>query len=219
MVPVSWRLLLEGLSRVQKLVHLASRKVDDDADRIRVDILRVMRRAYEDELTIQAARVGCPGRRGQLTNGPILSRLNDTARTWANGIVNTYNRDLAAAIILIRAKAPRANRHVYAKRLRDWDEGRAKWKNAQIETHAEQTARSQAQQDFFQHNGHEGYAILRPKEAVCPVCLALVKRGKVPIAEAFHNPGPWHVNCPHRWVTFPGQWDEKSCPLLWMGGD
>ena len=213
-----WQSLVDGFSPVMKLVHLAMRMTEDDVQRFRGEWLRQRRQAYEDELTLQAGRVGCPGRRGRLTEGESLSQLNDAALRDAQSVVNTYNYDLAVAIMHIRAEMPTANRHVYARRLADWDEKRAAWKDQQITEHNTGEARALAQQDFYRFNSAFGYAVLRPEEAVCPVCIGWVARGEVPLHEAQNEPPPYHVGCPHYWRTYPDRVAPSECPNLWMGG-
>jgi len=212
-----WHGVAEGMTNVQKLVHLAMRQDDFDVDRIRVELLGMRRKAYEDELTIQARRVGCSGRSGRLENGPILSELNGMCAEEAVGIVNTYNYDLAGAVLNIFAETPTANRYVYAKRLQAWEEKRSSWKASQIAEYSEGTARSKAQSDFYELNNIGGVAELMPKSAVCPVCIGWVERGEVPLREAENNPPPYHPNCPHLWSTDPDRVAREDCPLLWMG--
>ena len=65
-MPRDWQSVVGGMTEVQKLVHLAMRRDAVDEDGIRADLLKVRRRAYESELTIQARRVGCEGRSGHL---------------------------------------------------------------------------------------------------------------------------------------------------------
>ena len=212
-----WQPLVDQLSDVGKLVHLAARKEPLDVDRVRSELLRERRRYYEAELTAQAARVGCPGRSGNLKNAERLAILDELSRIDAVSIVNTYNYDLAVAIRYIRAQVPTANRYVYAKRLGDWGKNRDAWKNAQIAQYTENTARSMAQQDFYLFNANFGTAELVPKTAVCPVCRGWVARGEVPLRTAMNHPGPFHVNCPHLWETHPERVAREDCPMLWMG--
>lgn len=216
-MPRNWEAVTGGLTDVQKLVHLAMRGTFLDEDRIRGQLTKARRRFYEQELTIQARRVGCPRRSGMLTAGPALSELNDMSITDAASIVNTYNYDLAVAILAIASEVPTANRHVYAHRLQGWEANRLKWKAQQINQYSEGTARAKAQADFVQMNRIEGYAILEPKAAVCPVCQGWIARGRVPMETAMRNPPPYHPNCPHQWSTRPDQASDEECRLLWMG--
>ena len=212
-----WQPLVDQLSDVGKLVHLAARKEPLDVDRVRSELLRERRRYYEAELTAQAARVGCPGRSGNLSNGAILSELNQKSMEDATSIVNTYNYDLAVAIRYIRAETPTANRFTYAKRLGEWETRRGAWKNDQIALYTETSARAKAQADFYQYHANFGTAELVPKTAVCPVCRGWVARGEVPLRTAMNHPGPFHVGCPHTWETHPERVAREDCPMLWMG--
>jgi len=205
------------MSNVQRLVHLAARWDIVDEENWRGDILRKMRTAYDEELTIQANRAGCPGRRGQLRNGPLLSALNDTAQQHAASVVNTYNYDLALMILNVGRETPRANRFTYAKRYREWSAARSSWKNPQINLMSMTWARTKAQQDFVDQNGRMGSAQLWPRTAVCPICQGWIARGTVPMAVALNNPPPYHVNCPHTWALQSGKIARDQCPDLWMG--
>lgn len=213
-----WRAALAGMTRVQLLVHLAKRYDQVEQDQIKGSLLPAMRAFYEDELNIQAAKVGCPGRRGHVSNGQILSQINSVAEAHATTITATYNYDLAYAIKAIGAEVPTANRHVYAHRLITWETNRASWKNDQIALMTEGVIRAMALQDFYRHNGAGlGTAMLMPRTAVCPICQGWINRGWVPLAEAIRHPPPYHVNCPHFWFTRPQKISRDQCPTLWMG--
>lgn len=212
-----WQGRVDDLPNVGKLVHLAMRMTEDDVTRMTGELTKQRRLVYEDEITIQAERVGCGGRRGRLTTGPSLSALREQSQKDATSIVNTYNYDLAMAVEHIRSQVPTANRHVYAKRLQEWEQTRAAWKKGQIEQFTTGTARALAQQDFYRFNNLEGYANLEPTEAVCPVCIGWVKKGDVDLREAQNHPPPYHVNCPHIWATYPGKVPKRECPNLWVG--
>lgn len=216
-MPRDWRAEVDELSDVQRLVHLAMRYDPTDEERIYSELLRTRRQAYESELTMQAARVGCAGRRGALGNNPSLKALSDASKQDAQSIANTYNYDLAKAIKRIGEEVPTANRHVYASRLSAWDKERAGWKREDIAQYTESSARAQAQQDFYSFNAIHGVAVLVPTSAVCPVCQGWIKRGEVPLREAQNHPPPYHVKCPHYWQTIPNQVAKEECPLLWMG--
>ena len=216
-MPRNWQAMVDDLSDVGKLVHLAMRQDPYSIARVKNELLRDRRRYYEAELTDQARRVGCPGQVGRLTNENILSELNLESARDAASIVNTYNADLASAIRYIRAETPTANRYVYAKRLGAWEQKRASWKNTQIAQYTEGSARSKAQQDFYQYNDNFGIAELVPKRAVCPICQGWVDRGEVPLRIAKNNPPPYHPNCPHNWSIRPERTPPDQCRYLWMG--
>jgi hypothetical protein len=99
----------ERLTRVQKLVHLAVRADSVYVDSVRSELARARRRAYNDELSIQARRAGC-NRQG---NGSP-AELDRLSTEDAEAFANQYNTDLAAEIIRIRADSP------------EWTEGTAR---------------------------------------------------------------------------------------------
>jgi hypothetical protein len=223
-----WRGLVAGMTNVQKLVHSALQLDPFDEESIRTELLQMRREAYEAELNDQARRVGCPGRSAHLRNGPILGRLDDDSREDAASIVNTYNYDLAVAILAVDADAPAAGRNVYARRLRDWEAKRNAWKGPLVEQYTRGSARGEAQRDFHRLNERiaggglaayalPGWAELQPKSAVCPICIGWVARGRVPLEVAMDNPANWHPNCPHWWDVHPRVFSADECALLWMG--
>lgn len=215
-MPRDWRAAIGGFSRVMKLVHLAARYDQVVEAEYQTFILREARKAYENELTIQASRMGC-ARQGRLTNPDILSTMREEAKADAASIVNTYNYDLAVGIAAIRQANPRSNRHVYAFRLRKWHDARERWKHVQISLMTENKARRRAQQDFVMRNRAEGFAILRPTTAVCPVCQGWINRGRVPLKVAMKNPAPYHVGCPHIWEIESTVASRRKCEDLWLG--
>jgi len=216
-MPREWQPVVDGMSKVMKMVHLAIRRDTFDVEETRVELLRQRRAAYNDELTRQAAAVGCPGRRGILTNNSILSELNEMCQKDAESIANTFNYDVAGAIVAIRSDVPTANRHTYAARLRKWNVNRSDWKVPQITEYTDSSARSMAQRDFYRYNDAEGVAVLHPRSGVCPVCIGWIARKEVPLAVATANPPPYHPSCPHYFVTYPNVVAKSECPNLWMG--
>jgi len=212
-----WQGRVDDLSKVGKLVHLAARMDSVDLESIRAELLVLRVAAYEDEISIQAGRVGC-GKAGALTNGSIISLLNDECIQDAQSIVATFNYDLAREIEAIRDETPRANRRTYASRLRDWNTERATKKNPQIAQYTEGTARAQAQADFYAFNDNLGVAVLEPTDAVCPVCQGWIERGEVPISVATEDPPPYHVGCPHYFEIYADKVAKEDCLDLWVGG-
>lgn len=213
-----WRTVVQddAFSNVMRLVHLSVRYDKIQQDAIRAELTTARQRAYNDELSIQARRAGCT-RSGELSGGASLKALNQMSKEDAVSIANTYNSDLAQAIIGIREETPTANRNVYATQLREWETNRAEGKAPQIAQWAEVTARSKAQQDFYKNNTIDGVAELQPEVAVCPVCAGFIARGSVPMKVAQHSPPPFHLRCPHYWQTYPEKVNRQDCNEIWMG--
>lgn len=219
---LNWREVLEGgiSSRVMRLVHLAARMDETDEAAIAGEIFREKRDAYEDQLTIEAANVGCAGRVGR-TPPDVMSEMRAESDMEAKSIINTYNYDLAHAIRHIRQEVPTANRHVYAYRLRKWEEERTVWKSRQIALWNTTKWVDRATRDFYENNKHlllEGYAIVQPQQfAVCDVCKSWVNRGRVTMEEAKRMSWPAHLNCPHHWVYHYDRRKKVDCDELWVG--
>ena len=208
---------LEGLTNVQRLVHLAMRKDVVDEDDLKTALTKQRRRAYEDEISIQLERLGCK-KSGRLSGGPALSELSDLSRVDAQSIVSTYNDDLAKEIARIGAANPRANRNTYAKALKVWDEGRATSKGKQIAQYTDSTARRVANKDFFALNDVAGVATIAPSTAKCPVCAGWIARGELPLQEIVANSPPYHPNCNHYLVVLPSKKVSlQGCEELWSG--
>jgi hypothetical protein len=217
--PRNWQAVVDEMSNVRKMVHLAARKDMLDVDHIRTVLVREGRKEYEAELGNLALQMGCPGRSGQLTNGPILSDLAEIFQAHAASIANTYNYDLARQINNLYEQNHRGNRHYYAAHLRGWDAIRKELKDPQIDMMTAGVAIAKAQEHFFQMNGDLlAIAVLEPTTAVCPVCQGWIERGEVPAWEAVSSPPPYHVNCPHTWrFKRADKLPTEQCELLWMG--
>lgn len=212
-----WQAVVDNMTKVQKMVHLAKRYAIDEIATIKAMLLRMYRRAYEAELTIQARHVGCD-KQGSLTNENILADLDTQARDASEDIANTYNYDLALAIGKISSENRYANRHYYAKHLRAWEQARNTWKIPQVQRHEANSARSTAMGVFYERNQPLlGIAELWPKRAVCPVCQGWINRGVVVLRIALHSPPPYHVGCPHLWHTRPNKIARELCKDLWVG--
>jgi hypothetical protein len=212
---------LSDLSLVERLVYRALRLGLARQIAIRYTLFNIRRRAYLDELQIQARRVGCPNRRARLSLA-AAQVLDRASQTDALNIVNTYNADLQRAIQSYGRRNPNARMRHYLSFLRAWTEARLSWKIRQIQAVAGNSARSLAFSEFYTNNSWiGGVAIMMPLTAVCPVCQGWLDRivtyGPVPIAIAVANSPPYHTNCPHYWISYPNRAPTGQCSRLWMG--
>lgn len=204
------------LSPIGKLIHLAWRYDQVKESEIATVLFKMMRQNYEDELTRQAAAVGCT-RKGLLGEGQALSDLRRTANENAASITRTYNFDLARAIARIREENPRANRTYYTKRLYEWETARASWKDKQIGLMTVSTSRQAAQSAFGANNILEGRAIAVPRRAAEPECRQIVAMGEVSFEFADNNPFPLHINCIHSYERKYKKIPKSQCADLWLG--
>jgi len=168
-----WEPIVESdeFSNVMRMVHLAMRMDSYDESRISNQVLTEKRDAYVEQLTAMAKAAGC-SKTGSLRPGIVQKEMVAESDTDADSIVNTYNYDLANAIKAIRAAVPSANRHVYAKRLQEWDTERSKWKSLQISLWDTGKWSARAFAEFMDKNAEllRGTVELLPKgSAVCDI--------------------------------------------------
>ncbi len=216
-----WEPIVAEFTRVMKLVHLAMRMDDFDERKIQNQVLVEKRGAYVDQLTALAKSVGC-SRKGSLRPGIVQKEMVAESEADAASIVNTYNYDLAHAIQSIKSATVTANRHVYAKRLLEWDTERAKWKSLQISLWDTGKWSARALAEFMVKNADliRGYARLMPKPAAEEVCEGWVKRGWMRITDRLVSviaEWPPHLNCPHFWEFQLGKVKPDDCARLWVG--
>lgn len=200
------------------LVHLAMRMDQVDEQAIATEVLKEKRQAYEDELTVQAANVGCD-RQGTMDN-KTLTQAYKQSQDEGKGIVNTYNYDLANAIDAIHDKIPTANRTTYAKYLGQWHSARSQWKDPQISLHNRMEWRSKAIIDFTRMNNIQGYAKLVPSShASCDICRMWIRKGKVKLEAVKRVIEEWppHLSCIHSWEIYP--LGDLRCEDLWVGSE
>lgn len=210
-----WQPVVDDLTDVGKLVHLAVRRTSDDIEKISKALFDIRRREYDQAVSDFLVQVGCK-EIGQLGEGRELSDLNDLGKEEAKGIANTFNFDLAVAIKNIRQEIPTANRHVYVNRLRGWNRERKEFKSQQIVMHTAMTTRQQAMVNFSENNGLRPQTELIPKVAAEVICQGWINRGKVAFRVANNNPSPFHIGCIHWWqpVSFG---KVGNCEDLWVG--
>lgn len=225
-MPRNWQEVVqnEEFTPVQRLVHLAMRADAQQQSSIQASLLEVEKSSFETALTEMAKASGCTDRKGLLTDEGVLEQLNASSTEDSRSVVNTYNFDLATAIIGIRSMTPRANRFTYAKRLKEWDKNRSDWKSRQISMNSTLKARALAQAEFMSRNPDlDGFAILEgPNPAQEAICQGFLNRGRVPIQVALENPSPFHTGCPHTWrfvFTRLGRKAQKDarCENMWLG--
>lgn len=210
--------LIAKLSPVQRIVYDWAHEGESQSAIRSDELQRIRIVAFNSEIGNQNYAVGCFARGGYLTNPDIITSLKRDSDKDAAGIVNTFNYDLAAAIIRIGEEHPKLSRYKYGDYLIDWRRQRDAVKGPQIAQYTESDARAKAQTEFYRRNWQLiGTARLEPTSAVCPVCQSWVARGEVPMAVAINNPPPYHLRCPHFWVTNPKKVLPGGCAKLWNG--
>ena len=207
----------DDYTQVMLLVYSYFSMDEADAKRIGDEIAAQKQQAYEAELTKLAAQAGCP--KTGAADVYTIDSIRDQSADEAAGIVNTYNFDLANAIISIHNDNPRANRNTYLKALTAWNNQRAVWKYVQIALHNKGEWQAQAQLDFTTYNDLSGWAELLPKKAAEPVCQNIALRKRIPMREAQDLMASWppHINCPHYFEVHTGE--IADCEDMWLGAN
>lgn len=218
----NWRPLVDQMTDVQRKVHLAARGVEDDEKVWRARIFADVRGEYEHTIREEVKALGCldPGR-VVLQNGPELKALATRAQQSAKSIVNTYNYDLARAILAIGAQTPRANRYTYFARLDTWEKARAERKDQQITDVEVGWAINRAKESFHANNAILARAEVWPYPTVCPVCAEYVAGNPYSSMDELYRRCelPAHVGCPHHGrPLLDRKLTREECAGLWIGG-
>jgi len=190
----NWQAIVDAMPEDRQAIFYAMRQDDIDVARTRAELLRVRRLAFVDELDIQAEITGDEYDPALIEQ--YLAALEQMSAQDAESIINTYNYDLAIAIANIAAGL--GGLAILAL-LQEWEERRLAWKIQVVGMYTEISARGLAQKAFYFGRQYDGYAMLEPRSAVCPICQGWIDRGRVPIWVAVGNPPPYHPNCPHLW--------------------
>jgi hypothetical protein len=225
--PEDWRPLIDDMTNVQRMVHMAGRVDSVGESEMAERLFREARETYRQTLQDEVNKVGCSGKKVIPPSvGPELSALRDRADWAAASVANTYNLELAKEIKNIRNATPTANRHVYAYRLYNksgsWDGAywtRKATEVAQVET---MTTVNAATADFYERNKGlveviEAYVV--PFVAECPVCQEAVAGNPYKSASEIYGLYglPVHPGCPHMVDSHAKKLTAAECKELWLG--
>lgn len=226
-----WETLREQMSDVQRRAFDAARAVGADESLWRDTLFQANYDTVATTFSNLVGRHGCGG--AQVTVGDkVRSVVRDAARESAGSIANTWNYDLAQAILAIGRQAPRANLRTYRSRLfgdtpnsihagfDNWASNRGIQKMAQIWTTETGQAINASTELFYRRNPRlDGQARIIPQAAGCPVCQGLVAGNPYQSARAAYAAGdlPVHPGCVH--TVEPGRVLAEDCSEVWRGED
>ena len=220
---LDWRPLVDGMTDIQKKVHLSMRHTDDDVRIWRETLMKQVRDNYAETIRQEVVGIGCPDPgRVYVREGAELKAISNHAGEVSKGIVNTYNYDLARVIVQIGEAHPRANRNVYAANLWPWEAARDETKNQIIQEAEVGWAVNTAKQAFHAHNAEiRGMAEVVPYPTVCPVCAEYVKGNPYSSMDALYRKCtlPAHPRCVHSGqLVKDRKLSREECRGLWTGG-
>jgi len=206
--------IIDGLSDVGRLTHLAHRVTEDDVTE-RADILfRHNKRVAEESLLREMQSLGYSVTHIQITDPVVLREIRERADWSALKIGQTYNYDLAKAVRGIIEDTPTANRWVIAHRLGIWESARNDWKEDQIGTTETYWSRHHAIMEFYRLNNIEVRAWFG-HSLICEQCQEIAAGNPYTLEQA-EAIGLHHVNCRDRWdMEDPHPEDLPPLEDLW----
>lgn len=222
--------LVEEMTDVQRRVYRAARATAAVVTLWREAIYQHNSRVYQRTVQSLLSSVGCGGSPVEVSR-PSRGALAEASRMSAGSIANTYNYDLARAILSIGAATPTANYRTYRSRLfgdtansiypglRNWAAQRAELKAPQIGRTETGNTVNAAIELFYSNNPQlDAQAELRPLQAVCPICQAAVANNPYPNVEAVYAAGNWpaHIGCIH-YPQLTGRIMARDCAEVWRG--
>lgn len=160
----------------------------------------------------------------ELTDPALLAEIRALSWDAASSVALTHNVEMARQVLKIGREAPRANRFVYAHRLKIWEAGRSAWKSAQIALREGVRTLQNVLGRFLSRNeGIEGQFEVVPETWAIPECKfdcqGAILGSPYPMSEwESIGPFPLHPNCPHHKEliqdTLSGVPDQEGA---WLG--
>lgn len=200
---------------VTRAIALLYKFQDEEIADYAARLVTAKTRAYMDAVAEQLRRTGCT-KSASNPAGADLRHLRSAARTEAESIVKTYNRDVEKQLQKLYDENPRGNRQYYISRMEAWAKRRDAQKSLSVALNTTQEARGYAKLRFAQKNKIETKFRFVGPPAVCKVCMRLFSKGLVTLAFVKRNPVPVHPGCPHEWESLtPTQ--SFDCEKIWTG--
>lgn len=186
-----------------------------DVQQLEGQLLDRRKAAWISALREEAAKYNC-NRMPNPPSGSDLDELEAMSQEDAQGIADTWNRDVENQVEQINQADKYGSRYYYIDRMEAWANQRDSWKSAQIAIQTEQTTRFYTQDRFRQMNGERGgkYKFVGPPP-VCEKCIYFYSLGLVTEAFIQRHPAPVHIGCPHEWEA--ATIADIPCNELWLG--
>lgn len=206
------------IGAVEQLFRLNANDTADLANRLYAANVRAFNRVVNEQL----AALGQPPT-FRLTNSAELKELKRQATESARSIAKTYNEALANRVdAIVAAEGARGlNRRTLAKRLADWDAGRAGWKQESIRVTEAARVAQRAITTFVEASRIDDqarYVILPNRSDHDDPNDAVARSGELLDHAAMLALGlPAHVNERHA-ATLALPAGGVSTEALWMGG-
>lgn len=195
---------------VEPLYRMIGDDIDALADQLQAQMIIEYLKTIQSQLNLYQCQ--------RLATGPdstSLAWIRAYARTNADGIAKTHDRELGNQISRLYQANPKGNRAYYFKNLDAWTAQRNTYKLPSIALNTAQAVREYAQQRFRDENGIKGRFLFVGPPPVCPICTRLKGLGAVSEAEARRIGNSQHVGCPHEWQQLIPS--GLNCAEAWTG--
>lgn len=205
-------------SPVIRRIFEAYRMDADDQIRMYEQIERQLTIVYRQTIQAQLNLYGCQKVVSESIDPASSQWIQAKARKDAEGIAQTYDRELMGQIQKVRAGNIRANRFAYMRAIDTWIAQRNIFKSASISLNTMTAARKYAQDRFTRENNIGGKWVLVGPPPVCKKCVRIKALGPITYEQTQkpNNALPQHVNCPHRYQQLIPKKIECG-PNTWTG--
>ncbi len=162
--------------------------------------------SYAEGINAQLLQLGQPVV-GAITDQSVLAELRTRTDDIAQGIANTYNRDLAAEVYSTwiehrSAYGRQSSERLLWEDINRWAEARADDRADMVSTTEIGRFYNAGVSDFMTRNEAQGYITVElvditPDECQCMACLRMIQDGPYTMEEAVQLDVPLHPRCIH----------------------
>lgn len=150
--------------------------------------------------------------------GAELEALHAKARTDAEGIAATYNRDLRRQVEAIAERNPQADRGLFIRILASWGRERDAGKSITIAIQTILWAAQYGLERFIDRNNLQNQLFRALHGSpVCQICMRIVAAGVVNFRYVQANPLPAHLKCMGEWTVVTATDLNALGYAIWAG--
>jgi hypothetical protein len=206
------------MTPLTEAVIAAYSMTESDIAALTATLFEQLRLSYLERLRTLAVQHGATNPIPQL-QGAELERLQAKARTDAQSIADTYNRELASQVNAIYNRNPLTTRAEFIGNLASWGRTREARKSIEIAIYTILWAANYGFDLFITRNNLQSQ-LFRAVGGVpqCLDCIKIVGFGIVNFRTTQEYPLPYHINCSHEWSVVNATDLTANGNLIWIGG-
>jgi hypothetical protein len=203
-------------SPVIRRIFEAYKMDETDVQNLYARLERQLIVTYRQVIQAQLSLYGCQ----KTVTGPDARSekwIQGKARQDAEGIANTFDRELRNKIQSIYNGNKRSNRFAYMRALDAWIAQRNGYKTASIALNTLTASREYAKDRFITENGIEGKFVLTGPPPVCRDCIRIKGYGAMTYKQTRmkNRRLPAHAGCPHTYSQLIPK--AINCAEAWTG--